>query len=58
MSCKGCLKRHVGCHSDCEDYAEQCEKRKTEKEKINSKLAAKDFLIESCQKSKRRLKIP
>ncbi len=23
MTCKNCEKRHIGCHSDCEDYAEQ-----------------------------------
>ena len=23
MTCKNCDKRHIGCHSDCEDYAEQ-----------------------------------
>lgn len=20
MSCKGCDKRHIGCHAECEDY--------------------------------------
>lgn len=33
MSCIGCQKRHVGCHSKCEDYANQKaenEKRKAE----------------------------
>ncbi len=23
MTCKNCDKRHIGCHSKCEDYAEQ-----------------------------------
>lgn len=22
MSCKGCIERHLGCHSECESYLE------------------------------------
>lgn len=36
MSCKGCTKRHIGCHSHCEDYAEQRRVIKERKEKIHA----------------------
>ena len=27
-SCKDCTKRHIGCHSECEEYKEFVEKNK------------------------------
>ena len=36
MSCKGCTKRHIGCHSHCEDYAEQRRLIEERKEKIHA----------------------
>lgn len=33
-SCKGCLKRHIGCHSTCIDYITYKEIHKVEMEKI------------------------
>ena len=35
MGCKDCTKRHVGCHSNCEDYAEQRRQIEETKEKIH-----------------------
>ena len=40
MSCKGCTKRHIGCHSECEDYAEQRRIIEERKKKI---YAVKDI---------------
>lgn len=40
MSCKGCTKRHIGCHSKCEDYAEQRRMIEERKKKI---YAVKDI---------------
>ena len=35
MSCKGCKDRHLGCHSECEEYLEFDKQRKKE---LNNKL--------------------
>ena len=42
MVCKGCDKRHVGCHSTCQGYKDW----KSEKDRI-SELARKDRKAES-----------
>lgn len=34
MTCKGCTKRKVGCHSTCEEYIEECRQRNIIKEKV------------------------
>lgn len=59
MSCKGCTKRHIGCHSNCEDYAEQRRLIEERKEKIHAekdKERALNYLdvqrIEWAQKKK------
>lgn len=36
MICKGCQKRHIGCHSKCEDYQKEKEKR----DAVNKKVRA------------------
>ena len=43
--CKGCINRHVGCHSVCRRYSEYKEKRTKELEQKN-KATAKRFVIE------------
>ena len=40
MSCKGCTRRYVGCHSDCEDYKEEKRLRDERNEQIKN---AKDL---------------
>lgn len=36
MSCKDCQKRHIGCHSECEDYIQECKERAEKNEKIKA----------------------
>lgn len=40
MSCKGCDKRHVGCHATCEDYKALRKRLDERKEKV---YAGKDI---------------
>lgn len=36
MSCKGCEKRYIGCHSECEDYIQETKELKERNEKIKA----------------------
>ena len=63
MSCKGCTKRHIGCHSHCEDYAEQRRVIEERKEKIHAEKDKERVLnyldgqrIEWAQKKKGKKK--
>ena len=58
MSCLNCEKRHVGCHSSCEEYAEfksnfleQKEIKRKQKERQN---IVYDYVFESRDRQRRR----
>ena len=58
MSCFNCEKRHVGCHSSCEEYAEfkrnsseQKERKRKQKEHQN---IVYDYVFESRDRQRRR----
>ena len=58
MSCLNCEKRHVGCHSSCEEYAEfkrnfveQKEIKRKQKERQNIVV---NYIFESREKQRRR----
>jgi len=56
VSCKGCQKRHLGCHSDCEDYKAY----KEEVERINKARRKddnySDYLRQSADRTMRKKK--
>ena len=51
MSCKGCEKRHAGCHADCEDYISEKQKRE-EKLKQIRKAKKEYFAVDSYVRKK------
>lgn len=58
MSCLNCERRHVGCHSSCEEYAEfkrnfseQKEIKRKQKERQN---IVYDYVFESRDRQRRR----
>ena len=58
MSCLNCEKRHVGCHSSCEEYAEfkknfmeQKEVKRKQKERQN---IVYEYVFESRDRQRRR----
>ena len=54
MTCKGCEKRHVGCHSTCKEYISECNKRKEIREKISKqKKMEQDIKSVEIERSKR-----
>lgn len=56
MECKGCTKRYVGCHSECEDYLKF---RRELDEKNEARIKAKqeeDRYISYCVDVNRRVK--
>lgn len=60
MSCIGCTKRHVGCHSTCEEYIAESKQRLELKKKINKErkkdTEANAVMIERKLKRKERRK--
>ena len=58
MSCLNCEKRHVGCHSPCEEYAKY-KKNSTEQKEISRKQKERqnivyDYVFESRDRQRRR----
>ena len=58
MSCLNCEKRHVGCHSSCEKYAE-FKKNFMEQKEINRKQKyhqniVNDYVFDSRDRQRRR----
>ena len=49
--CKGCSKRHLGCHANCEEYLD-FRKWKTE---LNEKIRKEKEAFVECQRQKRIL---
>ena len=52
--CKGCNKRYVGCHSDCEDYLKFAENRKAIREERAAQRQADDDYYSTILSSKYR----
>jgi len=40
--CKGCVERHIGCHAECERYAEWNGKHKDDLDKAHAEKAIRD----------------
>lgn len=55
-SCKGCDKRHVNCHSTCEDYKAFRKARDEQNEEIRKKKSVEAHLDEHEIKRARRIK--
>ena len=58
MPCLNCEKRHVGCHSSCEEYAEFKRKKKKKKEIKRKQEELQNivcgYVFESREKQRRR----
>lgn len=52
-SCKDCAKRHIGCHSDCEDYSRWLEQYHINKRKFKYDIAT-TYITENKLTNKRR----
>ena len=53
--CRDCKKRHMGCHSECEEYKrfdEECEQRRRQRALQGETL---DYVKERCHEVKRRM---
>lgn len=59
MSCYKCPDRHIGCHSDCEQYAEWKAERQAlleqEKERAAGEKEAANYILQSKERHKRRM---
>lgn len=53
--CKGCTKREVGCHANCEDYKAYKEKLSEDYKKEYKERLLKNQLIESAKHRKKPL---
>lgn len=60
VPCKGCEKRHIGCHSNCREYNawkfERDRKNKIEWDKKKTELEIRDSRINLFLKVRRRMK--
>ncbi len=58
MSCYKCPDRHIGCHSDCEQYAEWKAERQAlaeqEKERAAGEKEVANYILQSKERHKRR----
>lgn len=56
--CFGCEKRHVGCHSECEEYKEWLEDWQKQREYIGTKRREvnerRSYIRDACEKERRR----
>lgn len=59
MSCYRCPDRHMGCHSDCERYAEWKAERRAltgkEKERASGEMEVANYILQSKERHKRRM---
>lgn len=59
MSCYKCPDRHMGCHSDCEQYAEWKAERQAlaerEKERDAGAKEVANYILQSKERRKRRV---
>ena len=54
MACKDCKKRHINCHSACEEYISECKRRKEIKEKLSKeRQRERDIKSVEVERSKR-----
>lgn len=51
--CKGCERRHIGCHSECEDYKSQKKAFERQKEKRTLTIALETRLNGVMDKRKK-----
>ena len=62
MSCKGCERRHVGCHGTCEDYLQEQEERKRRNDQLfkaknlDRALTSREFIRMERAKKKKGVK--
>ena len=58
MSCLNCEKRHVGCHSSCEEYAEfkrnSSEQKEIKRKQKELQNIVYNYVCESRDRQKRR----
>lgn len=58
MSCFNCEKRHVGCHSSCEEYAEfkrnSSEQKEIKRKQKELQNIVYNYVFESRDRQKRR----
>ena len=58
MSCLNCEKRHVGCHSSCEEYAEfkrnSLEQKEIKRKQKELQNIVYNYVFESRDRQKRR----
>ena len=64
-SCKGCEKRHVGCHITCEEYKEfratldKEKESRIEAQKVNDVMDRYTISrVDKMRKAKRKMKVP
>ncbi len=64
-SCKGCEKRHVGCHTTCEDYKDfratldKEKEARIEAQKVNDVMDRYTISrVDKMRKAKRKMKVP
>lgn len=50
--CLGCIHRHIGCHADCERYAEWREYRSAELQNLRKDHDAARFKIDGVRKAR------
>ena len=58
MSCLNCEKRHVGCHSSCEEYAEfkrnSSEQKETKRKQKELQNIVSGYVFEARERQRRR----
>lgn len=56
MVCKGCEKRHLNCHSTCEEYKEWKRKNDERNDQIRKAKEKDKMLNDYCVKKSRKIK--
>ena len=58
VTCQGCDKRHVGCHSTCQEYIDWKSDREWKNEIARKKRQAEadivDAIVRNCEKVRRK----
>ena len=50
--CKGCEERHVGCHSKCERYLKEKEKRNAVSEALKKEVEITNYFVQKTRRKK------